>query len=67
MVAWMTLVAEIHSESHRCFENVKSQIKALKLADHPGENAKEFTQAFSLLADELETAGLLEPHSVACC
>jgi hypothetical protein len=64
MVVWMTLVAEIRSESYRYFENVKSQIKALKLTDHPGENVKEFTQAFSLLADELETAGLLEPHFI---
>jgi hypothetical protein len=64
MVVWMTLVAEIRSESYRYFENVKSEIKALKLADFPGENVKEFTQAFSILADELETAGLLEPHFI---
>jgi hypothetical protein len=64
MVVWMTLVAEIRSESYRYFENVKSQIKALKLSDFAGENIKEFTQAFSLLADELETANLLEPHFI---
>jgi hypothetical protein len=64
MVVWMTLVAEIRSESYRYFENVKSQLKALKLSDFPGENVKEFTQAFSLLTDELETANLLEPHFI---
>jgi hypothetical protein len=64
MVIWMTLVAEIRSESYRYFENVKSQLKTLKLADFPGENVKEFTQAFSLLTDELETANLLEPHFI---
>jgi hypothetical protein len=62
MVVWMTLVAEIRSESYRYFENVKSQLNALKLADFPGENVKDFTQAFSVLTDELETANLLEPH-----
>jgi hypothetical protein len=64
MVVWMTLVAEIRSESYRYFENVKSQLKALKLADFPGENVKDFTQAFSLLTDELETANLLEAHFI---
>jgi hypothetical protein len=61
MVAWMTLVSEIHSKSYRYFENVRTQLKAFKLSDFPGENVKEFTHAFSLLADELETASLLEP------
>jgi hypothetical protein len=64
MVVWMTLVAEIRSESYRYFENVKSQLKGLKLADFPGENVKDFTHAFSLLTDELETANLLEAHFI---
>jgi hypothetical protein len=62
MVVWMTLVSEIRSESYRYFENVKSKLKNLKLADFPGENVKDFTQAFTLLSDELETANLMEPH-----
>jgi hypothetical protein len=64
MVVWMTLVAEIRSKSYRYFENVKSQLKALKLADFPGENVKDIKQAFSLLTDELETANLLEAHFI---
>ena len=64
MVVWMTLVAEIRSESYRYFENVKLQLKGLKLADYPGDNVKEFTQAFAMLSDELETANLLEPHFI---
>jgi hypothetical protein len=64
MVVWMTLVAEIRSESYRYFENIKSQLKALKLADFPGENVEGFTQAFSLLTNELETANLLEAHFI---
>jgi hypothetical protein len=40
------------------------QLKALKLSVFPGKNGKDFTQAFSLLADELETANLLEPHFI---
>jgi hypothetical protein len=64
MVEWMTLVAEIRSESYRYFENVKSQLKGLKLADFPGENVKDFTNAFSLLTDKLETANLLEAHFI---
>jgi hypothetical protein len=64
MVVWMTLVAEIRSESYRYFENVKSQLKSLKLSDYPGENVKDFTHAFSVLTDELETANLLESHMI---
>jgi hypothetical protein len=64
MVVWMTLVAEIRSESYRYFEDVKAQLKDLKLSDFPGENVKDFTQAFALLADELETANLMEPHFI---
>jgi hypothetical protein len=64
MVVWMTLVAEIRSESYRYFEDVKSQLKELKLADFPGKNIKDYTQAFSLLSDELETANLMESHYI---
>ena len=66
MVVWMTLVAEIRtcSQSYCSFENVKLQLKGLKLADYPGDNVKEFTQAFVMLSDELETANLLEPHFI---
>jgi hypothetical protein len=68
MVVWMTLVAKICSESCRCFENVKFQLnKGLKFADFPGENMKDFAHAFPLLADELETANLLEAHFVVMC
>lgn len=64
MVVWMTLVQEIRSESYRYFESLKSQIKLLKLADYPGDNVKEFTQAYALLTDEMETANLMEPHFI---
>ena len=40
IVVCMTLVAEIWSESYRYFENVKLQLKELKLADYPGDNVK---------------------------
>jgi hypothetical protein len=43
---------------------VKAQLKDLKLSNFPGENVKDFTQAFSLLSDELETANLMEPHFI---
>jgi hypothetical protein len=64
MVVWMTLVAEIRSESYRYFENVKLELKGIKLSDYPGDNVKEFTQAFTMLSDELETANLMETHFI---
>ena len=59
---WMLLVNEVRSESYRYFENVKSELKALTLSKFPGDNVKDFTAAWTIKAQELETANLLEPH-----
>jgi hypothetical protein len=58
--AWMYLVGEVRTESYRYFETLKAKLKGLKLADYAGENVKEFTAAWSLVAQELETANAFE-------
>jgi hypothetical protein len=44
MIIWMTfIVAEICSKTYHYFENVKSQLEALKLVIFLGDNVKEST------------------------
>jgi hypothetical protein len=58
--AWMYLVGEVCTESYPYFETLKAKVKGLKVADYAGKNVKEFTAAWSLVAQELETANAFE-------